>query len=247
MCLVAVAWRCRADWPLLVAANRDEFHARPTAPLATWPQGVHAGRDLEAGGTWMGATGDGRFAAVTNHRDPRDRRDGRRSRGELVAGYLSGRSDAGSWAAEVAASADAWRGFHLLVGDADALWYVGRPGGAPRRLAPGVHVVSNAPPEADWPKVRALRGRMQAALAQVDVLASLQAALADRTQAPDADLPDTGVPLDWERRLSATFIVSADYGTRCSSVLGLAPRRGQFVEQRFGATGEGAGTTRIDW
>jgi uncharacterized protein with NRDE domain len=247
MCLVAVAWRCRADSPLLVAANRDEFHARPAAPLSRWPEGFIAGRDLEAGGTWMGATADGRFAAVTNHRDPRDRRDGLRSRGELVAAYLAGRDDAASWAAQVAASAAAWRGFHLLVADAEALWYVGQGGAGPRRLTPGVHVVSNAAPEADWPKVRAIRERVQAALAQADVLAPLRAALADRGVAPDAALPDTGVPLDWERRLSAAFIVSPEYGTRCSSVLGIAARRGWFLEQRFDAAGEASGATRIDW
>jgi uncharacterized protein with NRDE domain len=247
MCLVAVAWRARADWPLLVAANRDEFHARPAAPLAWWPEGFAAGRDLEAGGTWMGADRGGRFAAVTNHRDPRDRSGGARSRGELVAGFLAGTDDAGAWVARVAAAGGEYRGFHLLVADPDALWYVSNRSDGARRLAPGVHVVSNAAPEAGWPKVRAIRGRVVAALAQADVRAPLEAALADRTRAPDGALPDTGVPLDWERRLSAAFIVSPDYGTRCSSVLGLAPRRGWMTEQRFDPAGGRAGVTRLDW
>ena len=247
MCLLALAWRQRRDWPLLLAGNRDEFHRRPAAPLARWPQGFLAGRDLEAGGAWLGAREDGRFAVVTNYRDPLDAAPRPRSRGDLVVDFLAGDAQPADYAADVAAHAAQYRGFNLVCGDAASLWYVGSRAGAPRELAPGVHLMSNHLLDTPWPKVRRLRGRFESALAQADPLQRCFEALADRAQAPDAELPPTGVPLDWERALSAAFIVAPGYGTRCSTLLALAARRGRMVERRYDDAGAIAGESAFDW
>jgi uncharacterized protein with NRDE domain len=247
MCLLALAWRQRGDWPLLLAGNRDEFHRRPAAPLARWPQGFHAGRDLEAGGAWLGAREDGRFAVVTNHRDPLDAAPRPRSRGDLVVDFLAGEVPPAQFAHALAQRTGEYRAFNLLLGDASSLWYVGSRAGAPRALAQGVYVLSNQLLDTPWPKAVRLRGRVEAALAQVDPTARLFHALADRAIAADAELPSTGVPADWERALSAAFIVAPGYGTRCSSVLALAPRRGRMLERRFDAAGGVTGETTLDW
>lgn len=247
MCLLALAWRQRRDWPLLLAGNRDEFHRRPAAPLARWPQGFVAGRDLEAGGAWLGAREDGRFAVVTNYRDPLDTAARPRSRGDLVVDFLAGDGDAGTFARRVAARLADYRGFNLLLGDAGSLWYVGSRAGAPRELPPGTYVLSNHLLDTPWPKAVRLRGRFEAALAQADPTVHLFEALADRAQARDRELPATGVPLEWERALSSAFIVAPGYGTRCSTLLALAARRGRIAERRFDADGAAMGETAIDW
>ena len=247
MCLLALAWRQRRDWPLLLAGNRDEFHRRPAAPLARWPQGFVAGRDLEAGGAWLGAREDGRFAVVTNYRDPLDAAARPRSRGDLVVDFLAGEGDAGAFARDVATRKADYRGFNLLLGDAGSLWYVGSRVDAARPLGPGIHVLSNHLLDTPWPKAVRLRGRFEAALAQADPAARLFDALADRAQAAEHELPATGVPPEWERALSAAFIVAPGYGTRCSTLLALAPRRGRIVERRFDAAGAVSGETTLDW
>lgn len=247
MCLLALAWRQRRDWPLLLAGNRDEFHRRPAAPLARWPQGFFAGRDLEAGGAWLGARDDGRFAVVTNYRDPLDTAARPRSRGDLVADFLAGGVDAAAFAQAVAARASEYRGFNLLLGDARSLWFFGSRAGAARALPPGTYTLSNHLLDTPWPKAVRLRGRLEAALAQADPTTGLFAALADRAQAPDQALPGTGVPIEWERALSAAFIVAPGYGTRCSTLLALAPRRGRMTERRFDGAGAAAGETTIEW
>lgn len=247
MCLLALAWRERQDWPLLVAANRDEFHHRPAAPLARWPEGFLAGRDLAAGGTWLGARPDGRFAAVTNHRGPPDATPGLRSRGELVADFLASDTPPAAFAAAAVARMGDYRAFNLLLGDAGSLWYVGSLSGAARELTPGIYVLSNHPLDTPWPKARRLRGRFEAALVQADPMVRLFEGLADRTRAADHGLPDTGIPRAWESALSAAFIVASGYGTRCSTLLSLAARRGRIQERSYAADGGLAGDAAFDW
>jgi uncharacterized protein with NRDE domain len=247
MCLVAFAWRRDARWPLLLAANRDEFHARATAPLHPWDDGIVGGRDLEAGGTWLGVTRAGRFAAVTNFRDPEDTASYSASRGELVTDFLRSKRSAAEFASRVWASRARYRGFNLLLSDSQALCYVGSRGSGPRTLTPGVYALSNHLLDTPWPKVRAIRARVESALGQLDPLALLQAALEDRRLAPDAELPDTGVGLALERLLSAACIVSESYGTRSSSVLGLAERRGRLVERTLNPAGLATGTRIVEW
>lgn len=222
MCLILFAWQARARYRLVLAANRDEFYARPAAPMDWWPERptVLAGRDLEAGGTWFGVTRDGRFAAVTNHRDPRRNVDGRPSRGALVADYLGGDAAPDDYLAALARRGEDYNGFNLLVGDRETLWYYGNRDGAPRPLAPGVYGLSNALLDTPWPKVRHGKHALATALAQPEVEpGALFTLLAERREAPDAELPVTGVSLEWERRLSPLFIASESYGTRCSTVL----------------------------
>ena len=221
MCLIAIAWRARADVPLVVAANRDEWRDRPAEPAHWWSDrpAVLAGRDLKAGGTWLGISRDGRFAAVTNFRDPSDRRSTARSRGELVADFLAGTLDPGAYADEVARRAHEYNAFNLLVADAATLWYFGSREGPPRPVAPGVHALSNHVLDEPWPKVIHARRAMESAVRESDPAPRLFEMLSDATLARDEQLPRTGVPLDWERRLSAALITGEDYGTRNSTVV----------------------------
>lgn len=223
MCLILIAYRRHPGLDLLVAANRDEFHDRPTAPLAFWddaPQ-VLAGRDLQQGGTWLGATRTGRFAALTNYRDPRRVCPDAPSRGQLVSDYLQGADPARAYLARLATQGDVYNGFNLLLGDATGLHYYSNRGGAPQTLPPGWYGLSNHLLNTPWPKVQRGLTLMQDALAQRPDPApdDLLPALANRTLAPDDELPQTGVPLEWERWLSPIFIDAPGYGTRSSTVL----------------------------
>lgn len=247
MCLILFAWRPGHDLPLLVAANRDEFHARPSLPLAHWDDapGVYAGRDLEAGGTWMGIGPNGRFAALTNIRDP-SQPIGRRSRGELVAGFLHGEHSPTTYLAAVAAHASEYSGFNLLVGNAEHLYYLSARQPQPRELAPGVYGLCNAALDTPWPKL--LRAR-QALVERLEGTSTecLLELLADSTPAEDAQLPSTGIGLETERLLSSIFIRSAHYGTRTSSAL-IVRRDGrrEFHERRFGPHGARLGEVKLN-
>jgi uncharacterized protein with NRDE domain len=221
MCLIAIAWHARADMPLVVAANRDEWRDRPAEPAQWWidrPE-VLAGRDLKAGGTWLGISRSGRFAAVTNFRDPSDRRSTARSRGELVADFLAGNEEPRVYAERLARGVHEYNAFNLLVADSATLWYFGSREGPPRPVAPGVHALSNHFLDEPWPKVTQARRAMEAALRDNDPQPRLFEMLSDATPALDEHLPRTGVPLDWERRLSPALITGVDYGTRNSTVV----------------------------
>ena len=239
MCLIALAWQAHPDYPLIVMANRDEFYRRPTTPARFWPEAPQllAGRDLAAGGTWLGLTRHGRFAALTNYRDPAAP-TGERSRGLLVSGFLEGRLSAWDYANDVAAEGEHYGGFNLLLGDARELLVVSNRGTAPRRLTPGIHGLSNHLLDTPWPKVEKAKAGLAAALAQ-PMPESLLALLADDRQADDSALPDTGVGVAMERMLSPLFIHSPQYGTRASTVLILGHERAQFVEQTFDEKGAG--------
>lgn len=223
MCLILLAYRCHPGLDLLVAANRDEFHNRPTAPLAFWddaPQ-VLAGRDLQQGGSWMGVTRTGRFAALTNYRDPNRVRQDAPSRGQLVSDYLQGEAPALDYLARLATQSEVYNGFNLLLGDEAGLHYYSNCGGAPQTLLPGWYGLSNHLLNTPWPKLQRGLALVQDALERRPdpVPDDLLSALADRTLAPDAELPQTGVPLEWERWLSPIFIDAPGYGTRSSTVL----------------------------
>lgn len=251
MCLIVLRWQAGS---LIVAANRDEFHHRPTAPLAFWPDmpGVLAGRDLQSGGTWMGVTRDGRFAALTNYRDPSRQRDGARSRGHLVSGFLAGDMDAHGYAASVQREGRDYNGFNLLLCDGASLLWVGhQPESdiAVSELAPGIHALSNHLPGTPWPKLLRARtgftGALEALPARQALFDRLFGVLSDETPAEDADLPDTGVGLEWERRLSPVFIRGDAYGTCSSAVLEVTAQRIDFEERRYRSGGQYADSTRI--
>ena len=250
MCLIVVAWHARDDLPLIVAANRDEWRDRPAEPARWWDgdPDLLAGRDLRAGGTWMGVTRSGRFAAVTNFRDPSERRSTAISRGGLVTEYLGGTESPGDFLAALAPRASDYNGFNLILGDGESLWYFGSREGVARPIEPGVHGLSNHVLDEPWPKVVRGREAMQAALADGDPLPRLFAALSDVDAPADTDLPDTGVGVAWERRLASALITGTDYGTRCSTVVAFDVRgKAVFEERTRSADGGVTGTARYDF
>jgi uncharacterized protein with NRDE domain len=234
LCLIVLAWQARPGLPLLVAANRDEWRERPAAPAHWWPDspGIFAGRDLQARGTWMGVTRGGRFAAVTNFRDPSERRPAAHSRGELVTQFLLSSDAPRDFMVALVARASRYSSFNLIAGDGASLWYFGSRAGEARSIPPGVHALSNHLLDEPWPKVDRGRAAMQDALLQPDPSADLFTMLGDRATAPDELLPKTGVAPEWERRLSAPLVAGEDYGTRCSTVIAFAAFRAISFEER---------------
>jgi uncharacterized protein with NRDE domain len=235
MCLIVVAHRAHPEHRLVVAANRDELHARPTAPAAWWEDApdVLAGRDLSAGGSWMGITRGGRFAAVTNFREW-PLASAERSRGHLVAGFLRSAEAPEAYGREVLREGGRYAGFNLLLGDGETMVYLSNRDPRVRVLEPGVYALSNHLLDTPWPKVRRARRAMDDALAASGGPwdAALWEMLADRIAAADDDLPDTGLGLDRERLLSPPFIAGAEYGTRASTVLTVsADGQVRFVER----------------
>lgn len=240
MCLIALAWRARDDLPLLVAANRDEWRERPAKPAHWWPDRPEllAGRDLQAGGTWMGITRSGRFAAVTNFRDPSDKRATAVSRGTLVTRFLLGDESPARFLSELSLTARDYNGFNLIVGDGTSLFYYGSREGVPRAIEPGLHAISNHVLDEPWPKVINARIGMDRALDEKDPSRTLFEMLSDPAAAPDAALPSTGVSVEWERRLSSALITGADYGTRASTVVAMgADGEVRFEERTRDADG----------
>lgn len=219
MCLILVAWRVHPEYPLVVAANRDEHYRRPTAAAAFWPDHpqVLAGRDLEAGGTWMGVTRQGRFAALTNFRDPARHQPQAPSRGRLVADFLTGGQSIDAYLDSLDASA--CNGFNLLLGDGERLLAFSNVSNERHELEPGIYGLSNALLDTPWPKVGAGKTALEAALNALPDEHRLWALLRDDRTHPDDALPATGVPLEWERLLSAAFVLSPDYGTRSSTIV----------------------------
>lgn len=247
MCLIAFAWRSHPRYSLVVAANRDEFHARSTAPAGFWRDAPHvlAGRDLERGGTWMGVTRSGRFAALSNYRDLERSDPSRPSRGALVANYLRGEASAEEYARAIEAEKNDYHGFNLLLGDSHALYYVSNRGHDTVAVEEGVHAVSNGLLDEPWPKVVRAREALGARL-DGDRLApdSLMDMLADTHPAPPESLPDTGVGQEKEYFLSPIFIRGESYGTRASTVLLIDAAGVEYVERRFAPNGRNPGTRR---
>lgn len=222
MCLIAFAWKVHPRAPLVVAANRDEWRERPTDPLAPWPEppGVFAGRDRSAGGTWLGLGPNRRFAALTNVREPSRPVPGAPSRGGLVLDFLRSATAPLDHLQALATHASAYQGFNLLVGDDDTLGYFGSLRGEVLSVPPGVHGLSNHRLDEPWPKVRRATEALTLAIQEpVLDLEALFALLADDRPAADAELPDTGVGLELERRLAPVLLTGPGYGTRCSTVV----------------------------
>lgn len=238
MCLIVFAWKVIPGMPLVAAANRDEFYERPTAAADWWTdyEQVYAGRDLQGGGTWLGVTREGRFAALTNIREPDVPRPGAPSRGVLVADYLTGDTTPQEYVQVIAAQAPAYNGFNLLVGDSEQLiWYSNGAADDARNgqaLAPGIYGLSNGPLDAAWPKVVRTKAQFASLLCQGAPAEAYFEMLTDTTRASDCRLPKTGVPLEVERMLSAVCIESPNYGTRVSSVVRVLADKTAMLEER---------------
>lgn len=234
MCIILFAWQQHPDYPLVVAANRDEFHHRP-AEAARWRGDLLCGLDLAAGGTWLGMTRAGRFAAVTNFREPiQDRTPGNRSRGMLPLGFLESDDSPQHWLARLQPEQEQYGGFNLVVSDGDSLWYMGNRGAEPQPVAPGIHALSNGLLDTEWPKTRRGKQLMGEALEHGANMDALLAILADDHVPDDEALPDTGVGVELERLVAPIFIQSAAYGTRASTAVRLHRNGGfDFIEQRW--------------
>lgn len=240
MCLAVIAWRVHPDYPLVLAANRDEFYARSTRPAAWWgqPMPLLAGRDEKAGGTWLGVNRCGRFALLTNLRAPVESKPHAPSRGSLVVAALQSGQSASRWLVREAESCNAYNGFNLLIGDAsrngELYYYSNRLGQPPKLLAPGIYGLSNAFLDTPWPKLtRAVAGFSCQMASRIDQNALL-GLLADRELARDHELPSTGVPFEWEQALSAIQVRANGYGTRSTTLIAVH-RNGlaSFVERQF--------------
>lgn len=262
MCLLVLAWKTHPRYRLVVAANRDEYHDRPAAPLGRWPApaDILAGRDLRAGGTWLGVDRHRRFGVVTNFRDLVRAPPAAPSRGRLIPGYLggSGGSDGpGDYLAALEGEAGDYGGFNLLLADAESLWYAtNRATPFARALSPGIHGLSNELLDTPWPKLRRVRRGFEAWLEGGGSAESgeLFALLGDRAPATEAEgLPSTGLEPEWERTLSSPFVLHETYGTRCSTIVAIEPTGGCYLaERRFDPRGALSGETEYrlapgDW
>ena len=244
MCLIAFAWKAHPDYSLIVGANRDEWHDRPAAPATWWGdhRQILAGRDLKAGGTWMGVTRSGRFAAVTNFRDPSDKRSMARSRGELVMTFLLGAKSPGDFLSILRENAHEYNGFNLVAADSSSMAYFGSDASEIKLLEPGVYALSNHTLNEPWPKVILAKSALEAALrvkrSETARQMAIYAFLSNTSIASDTALPDTGVGLARERALSSVLIVSPDYGTRASTILSIAENnRASFAEHTRATNG----------
>ena len=243
MCLILFAYHIHPEFPLILAANRDEFYARPARPLSYWKDApwVLAGRDLQGQGTWLGVTPRGKIAALTNYRDPAARMEGAPSRGLLVADFLNGVVTAESYLDAIAVEKDRYNGFNLIAGHAGRLLYYSNRGGKVREIAPGLYGLSNHLLDTPWPKLEKGKARFKDLITGGEKVTPepIFNLLADRSRPPGGLLPDTGVGKKWERVLSSIFIVSRRYGTRNSSVI-FIKHTGEvtFLERNFDLEGQ---------
>jgi uncharacterized protein with NRDE domain len=249
MCLILVAWHAHPDYPLVVAANRDEYHQRAAEAAHWWSQPhILAGRDLSAGGTWLGVTPDGRFAALTNYRDPGRLIAAAPSRGAIVPATLDTRMPAERRLQQLQREGSAYNGFNLIFNDGDQLAVFESVAGSGRLLAPGVYGLSNHLLDTPWPKVVTAKAALGTALTDLPDEQPLLGLLRDQRQADEAQLPRTGVSQAWEQLLSSAFICSETYGTRCSTVL-MRDRQGRvrLTEWTWDAAGQPAGKVEFSF
>ena len=251
MCIAYLSLGGNPRWPLFIAANRDEYHRREALPAAPWPEEsrVIAGRALTAGGTWLGWASANRWGILTNFRDPGAHRDDRRSRGHLVSDFLLGTVTPEEYAWHIHEHADEYNGFNLIVGQGLQAWYVGNHShSAPQALGPGRYALSNHALDTPWPKVERLREQLDRLMPADDELTldSIYQALRDGSRPTDDALPRTGIPFEFKKLLSSIFIVSPDYGTRCSTIIAVDPEgKGVFSETSYNNKGEPV--ERHDW
>lgn len=259
MCLAVVAWRAHPRYRLIVAANRDEFHERPAASAALWPEApqMFAGRDLQAGGTWFGVDRQRRFGVVTNFRDLARPRKGAPSRGRFIPDFLGGTKSAADFLRSVELDAPAYAGFSLLLADASELRYASnRAEPFSQALTPGIYGLSNHLLDTPWPKLLRIKASLNGWLRRLDAdtarpqlapdVEALFAMLADRQQSATAAELHSELPPEWAAALSSPFVNHGGYGTRCSTLLLVSDDGAlQFHERRFDAAGERSGDSEF--
>lgn len=242
MCLILIAYKTHPEYPLIIAANRDEFYQRPAQSAGYWedhPQ-ILGGRDLKCGGTWLAVDRRGRMAAVTNYREPSEQKQNLRSRGFLVTDYLCGTDSARAYLNSLVQHVTEYDGFNIFAGDISALYFYGSYLQQPLRMQPGLHGVSNGDLDYPWPKVSRGKQALAEILAANDVIdpETLFTVLSDREVPDDELLPDTGIGIELERMLAPIFVSGGEYGTRSSTVLIMdTGRRVYFSERNFDAGG----------
>ncbi len=241
MCLILFAWKAHRTNDLILVANRDEFYNRPTQQAHEWQDRLTliAGKDLRSGGTWMGVAKSGRFAALTNYRDPANINPKAPSRGQLTKGFLTSDISPQDYLEAVQSRNLPYNGFNLLVGDKDCLWYYNNVNRQKESLAPGIYGLSNALLDDPWPKVQ--KGKVGVGMLLKNPYVTTEELLKlvqDKNLAPDGNLPDTGIPLELERKLSAMFISAGAYGTRCSTVLLRSQKKTYLVEHSYPHIGQ---------
>lgn len=242
MCIIAIAYRVHPAYPLVIAANRDEFYSRPTAPLDYWKDNpdILAGRDLKSHGTWLGMNKKGKIAAVTNFREPGKTIESGISRGFLVKNYLEDDTPPDIYLESVAARKNEYSGFNLMAGDTDSLFWYSNRGNGIKKIKTGIHGLSNRLLNTPWPKVEKIRKGISRIVEQNNEIEpeTLFTLLTDTVRPPDEMLPDTGIGRLWEQILSPVFVTSDGYGTRCSSVI-LRDTTGKvlFCERSFDSSG----------
>jgi len=223
MCLLLLAVQKHPDYKLILAANRDEYYDRPTAPATFWDEAPHllAGKDLRAGGTWLGITKQGRISAITNYRDPASIKTNAPSRGKLVSGFLLGQESPEHFLEGLAQEKDRYNGLNLIVGEKDQLYWFSNRGNGAHKLSPGIYGLSNRLLDTPWPKLTRSKEALVRLISEEKNPSQddLFQMLLDPTVAGDDQLPDTGVGMEWERILSPIFIVSPTYGTRSSTLI----------------------------
>ncbi|QIZ85714.1 NRDE family protein [Bermanella marisrubri] len=238
MCLISFQWQPLSDQPLMMVANRDEFHERPSTQSHWWPEHPHvlAGKDLEAGGTWMGVTKSGYFAALTNVRQLPSHRQGQISRGHLVKDYLIAQEDPQTYAEGIADQAHLYDGFNLIIGNQRQCIFISNRNQhtQPLALHAGIYGLSNASLDTPWPKTLYAKKQLEMHAQGQNMTMPL---LNRRQTYPQVEQPDTGIGQPWETLLSAPFIVSPSYGTRASSMLTIKQNHVEWIEQSFDHTG----------
>ena len=251
MCLIVFAYDVHPSYRLILAANRDEFYERPSSPADFWeetPQ-ILAGKDLKEGGTWLGITREGKFAAITNYRDPAAFKINAQSRGKLVRDFLGGNQSADKYLENISRESDKYNGYNLILRDNDGL-YIFSNRGEKQKLSAGIYGLSNHLLDTPWPKVLRAKKALKSSLDKKgsELEEALFTILFDRHFPPDDKLPATGVDKEWERVLSPIFIKSPNYGTRSSTILFMGRnKRVKFVEKVFNGTPEPWVTSRFSF
>ncbi|MGP4079522.1 NRDE family protein [Pseudalkalibacillus sp. R45] len=242
MCVLFFAYKKHQEYPLVIAANRDEFYDRPTAPAHFWEDEpmILAGRDLKQLGTWIGITKNGRFAALTNYRDPSESVTNKTSRGHIIRDYLSSLYAPENFLHRLKEKRDNFQGFNLIVGNTDSLWYYSNVQNEIKRLIPGIYGLSNHLLDTPWPKVEKGKLDMEECLRKADDIDRdcLFELLNNRDRAVRSELPETGIGIDWEEKLSSIFIQTEKYGTRSSTVMTINKNQLMDFRERSLTAGE---------